>query len=63
MNILLLASAVLRLSTFAPAADGVTDDTKAFLECFGEHHHRIMFHGRDVQNVKWRGDGLYRLGR
>lgn len=102
MNILLLASAVLRLSTFAPAADGVTDDTKAFLECFGaaaksgarqvviepgvyllgcrngiplssgltviaegaefrfpeslgEHHHRIMFHGRDVQNVKWRG--------
>ena len=106
MNLLLLASAVINLSSFSPVGDGVTDDTKAFVECFraasksgarrvviepgtyllsgrqavplssgmtvvaegaefrfpeslGDMHHRIMFHGRDVQNVRWRG-GFFR---
>lgn len=106
MNLLLLASAVINLSSFSPVGDGVTDDTKAFMECFraaansgarrvviepgtyllgcekgiplysglaviaegaefrfpenlGNRHHRVMFHGRDVCDVKWRG-GFFR---
>ena len=34
MHILLLALSTLHLSTFSPKADGVTDDTRAFVECF-----------------------------